>query len=120
MVIDDVPREPNLAEILSARALRTPMDRLRIDIVGGALIAATAIWARPAGWVVLLAAALCFVSYGAWAVAERRLQPVPWPDVIAHEGAWRALHRVAGMIGLASFVLLMLAALGVALGSIIS
>lgn len=66
--------DATLSDILGARARRTPADRLVLDIVGGALIAAAAVWARPAGWGLLLTAAACFVCYGVWAFAERRLR----------------------------------------------
>lgn len=110
----------SLHEILGARARRTPMDRLLIDLVGGSLVLAASVWAQPRGWVVLAAASICFLSYGSWAIAERRLQPRPWPDIIPHESLWRALHGIAAVAGIAAFVLLLFAALGIALGSIVS
>lgn len=120
MIIEELPPNASLAEILGARALRTPIDRLAIDMVGGALVSAAAIWARPSGWVALLAAALCFLCYGAWAIAERRLHSAAWPAQVAREPLWRALHATAALAGIAAFGLLLLAGLGLALGPIIS
>jgi hypothetical protein len=120
MVAEQLPTNASLSELLSARARRTPADRLLIDIVGGALVAAVSLWARPAGWVALLAVATCFLSYGAWAIAERRLLPPAWPARIEHESAWRALHTTSAFIGLAAFGLLLFACLGIALGTIVS
>lgn len=118
--MQDLPPNASLAELLGARARRTPMDRLVIDVVGGALVAAVALWARPAGSVFLAAVGLCFAGYGAWAIAERRLEPRPWPERIPGERGWRVLHTVAAVIGLAAFVLVLFAALGLALGTIMS
>jgi hypothetical protein len=120
MVIEELPRNASLTEILHARAMNASKGRLGIDMVGGAIVAAAIAWARPKGWLVLLAAAICFLAYGAWATAERRLQPVEWPGRIEHESAWRALHAACAFVGLAAFGLLMLAFLGLALGTIIS
>ncbi len=104
--------DETLVDVLEARARRTPFDRLVIDLVGGLLVGAVAIWARPLGWFPLAAASACFAFYGAWALAERHLR-----DNHPH-AAWRSLARVAGWLGLAAFVLLLFALLGVALGPI--
>jgi hypothetical protein len=108
-----LPQE-TLAEVLGARARRTPSDRLVIDVVGGVLIAAASIWARPLGWFPLLAVAACFACYGTWALAERRAASA------ARAGAWRILARAAGAFGVLAFVLLLFVLLGVALGPMIS
>jgi hypothetical protein len=120
MVIEELPRNASLSEILHARAMHASKGRLGMDMLGGAIVAGAIAWARPKGWVVLLAAALCFLAYGAWATAERRLQPVEFPARIEHESAWRALHAACAFVGLAAFCLLLLAFLGLALGKIIS
>lgn len=118
MVAAELPANASLAELLSARARRTPRDRLALDVIGGALIAAAALWARPSGWVVVAAAAGCFACYGIWALAELQLLPRPWPEREPREGLWRAVQGAAAVLGLSAFVLLLLAALGVALGPI--
>jgi len=120
MVIEELPPNATLSEILHARAMHASRRRLGLDMVGGAMVAGAIAWARPKGWLVLLAAAVCFLAYGAWATAERRLQPVELPEHIAHESAWRALHMACAFVGLAAFGLLLLASLGLALGKIIS
>ncbi len=118
MVAAELPTHASLAELLSARARRTPRDRLALDIIGGALIAMAAIWARPSGWVAVAAAAGCFAAYGVWALAELQLLPRPWPEREANTELWRAVQRVAALLGVGAFVLLLFAALGVALGPI--
>lgn len=108
--------DETLAQVLGARARRTPADRLVIDIAGGVLVAAAAVWGRPLGWFLLLAAAICFSSYGCWAFAERRLSATAEP--LIHERGWRFARGAAAFIGLAAFVTLLFALLGVALGPI--
>ena len=118
MVAAELPGNASLAELLSARARRTPRDRLVLDVIGGILIAATAGWARPSGWVVVAAVAGCFAFYGIWALAELRLLPRPWPERAANEGIWEAVQGAAAVLGVGSFVLLLIAAVGVGLGPI--
>jgi hypothetical protein len=120
MVAAELPANASLAELLSARARRTPRDRLALDVGGGVLIAAAALWARPTGWLAIAAAAGCFAAYGIWAIAELRLMPRPWPEHEPHEERWRAVQGAAAVLGVGAFVLLLFAALGVALGTIIS
>lgn len=112
------PPNASLAELLRARAHRTPYDRLLIDIAGGVLVVAAAAWARPAGWVALAAAAACFSCYGAWAIADRNLQARAWPETIPNEGLWHAVRGAMAVIGIAAFALLLFATLGIALGPI--
>lgn len=120
MVAAELPANASLPELLSARARRTPRDRLALDVIGGALVAAAALWARPSGWVAVAAAGGCFAFYGIWALAELRLLPRPWPEREPHERLWLAIQGAAEVFGLISFVLLLFAALGVALGRFIS
>ena len=120
MDADDLPAEATLDDVLRARALRTPADRLAIDIVGGVLVAFVACWARPAGWLALFAAALCLAAYGVWAVSERRLQRVSWTETIAREPIWRAVNAIAAVLGLAAFATLVLVVLGIVLGRVVS
>ena len=120
MVGTELPPDASLAEILSARARRTPRDRLVIDLAGGAAIVAAAAWARPSGWLAIASAAGCLAMYGLWALTELRLQPRPWPETVPHEPLWRAVRGVAAALGVGAFVLFLFAGLGIALGSIIS
>jgi hypothetical protein len=122
--------EETLHDILGARARRTPADRLVLDIVGGALISAAAVWARPAGWGLLLAASACFVCYGVWAFAERQLRAsgdavavATTSDSAAATSAsrgWEIAWRISAALGIFAFVALLFTFLGVALGPIIS
>lgn len=118
MVAAELPSNASLAELLSARARRTPRDRLILDVVGGLLVAAAAAWAQPSGWVVIAAASACFAAYGVWGLAEVHLLPRPWPESVSREPLWRAVQAIAALAGVAAFVLFLFAALGVALGPI--
>lgn len=106
-----VPDE-TLVDVLGARARRTPPDRLVLDLVGGVLVGAAALWARPSGWFPLGLLATCFACYGAWALLVRRM-PTTAPQPVTQLAA-----RVVGTLGVATFVLLLFALLGVALGPI--
>jgi hypothetical protein len=104
-----------LAEWLEAHAHSVSERRLTLDVLGGALAAgAAALW-RPAGWVPLLGAGLCFAAFGAWAAAERRLTaPAP------HAGAWRALRGGAAVVGTLAAGLLVFGVMFGVLGTWIS
>lgn len=115
-----VTREETLADVLGARARRTPIDRLVLDVVGGLLIGTAAIWARPRAWFPLAAAAACFIFYGCWAVTERRVQAQPDSLDEALSPAWRLVRWASAALGLAAFVTLLFALLGIALGPMIS
>lgn len=115
-----VAPDETLADVLGARARRTPTDRLALDAIGGLLIGAAAIWARPKGWFPLLAAASCFACYGCWAFAERRLNPATEATASATGPGWRVVWQVTAVLGLLAFVTLLFALLGVGLGPLIS
>ncbi|MFN2601879.1 MAG: hypothetical protein ABR582_03865 [Gemmatimonadaceae bacterium] len=63
----------SITEALSRRARTRSEPRLSADLVGGALIATTALVWRPAGWFVITTAALCLAAFGAWGFADRLL-----------------------------------------------
>lgn len=113
-----VVSEKTLADVLGARARRTPMDRLVLDVVGGVLIGAAAAWARPPAWFPLLTAAACFACYGCWAIAERRLHPDPSTPPTVASPAWHFARQTAAVLGIAAYVTLLFALLGLALGPI--
>jgi hypothetical protein len=120
MMSASLPPDASLSEVLSARALRAQPSRLWLDVLGGAAIAGVALWARPAGWVVIASAAGCALCYGVWAWAERRLRALEWSAPAALQERWRAVRTIAGVVGLATFALFLLSFVGLALGPIIS
>lgn len=67
-------RDRTLGALLAARARAASDGRLVLDAAGGVVaVVAAALW-RPPAWGLLLAAAGCFLSYGAWGIADRTLE----------------------------------------------
>jgi hypothetical protein len=119
--------DPTLGEWLAARARDVSSRRLALDVAGGGLVALlVALW-RPAGWPALLGAALCFVAFGVWAAAERRLASRP-PDSLPlavtsradWTPAWRALRAAAAVVGTLAAALTVFGCLFGVLGTWIS
>jgi hypothetical protein len=110
----------SLGEVLDRRARRTPPSRLAIDIIGGVLIVAAAAWARMGPWLALVGAGAALAAYGTWARAAQHLAEEPWRLPKPVERRWRLLQAVTAPIGIAGFVLLLFALLGVGLGRLIS
>jgi hypothetical protein len=109
--------DATLREVLSHRARRTPPSRLWIDLGGGALVALAAAWALPKGAMALIGGGSCLACYGAWAIAERRLFATPWQLAEAAERRWRALHRVASVVGLVAFLLFVFGLFAIGMGT---
>jgi hypothetical protein len=120
MMSASLPPDASLTEVLSTRALRARPSRLWIDVLGGAAVAAVAVWARPTGWVAIASAAGCAMAYGVWACAERVTRSLEWGTPQAIERRWHAVRTIAGVVGLAAFVLFLLSFVGLALGPIVS
>jgi len=120
MILTLLPPDATLADILRDRARRTPLDRLAIDVVGGGLVLAACAWARFPAWSLLASAAACFVGYGSWAIADRRLMPLPWPAENERVLLWRAVRGVGSVVGIAGIVAFLLVALGYLMGRTIS
>ena len=112
--------DASLGEFLHERALVTAPTRLGLDVVGGALVAGAALWARPPGWTVVASAGTCLSLYGVWAVAERRLQRASSDTPAFVEFAWLAARASATLLGLAALGAFLFALLALALGRWIS
>lgn len=73
-MIDTTPRrEASLPEFLAYQARRASDGRLVLDAGGGLVTVAAFALLRPPGWIILAAAGLCFVAFGAWGIADREL-----------------------------------------------
>ncbi|MGZ8457637.1 MAG: hypothetical protein ACXWZ4_13640 [Gemmatirosa sp.] len=126
---DSVVRpDAGLAELLTLRARSATPRRLALDVVGGLLAAVlVAIW-QPVAWPALLAAALCFASYGAWAAADRGLAPAKAraraelrvPPPVLEPTLWRSARAVSAAVGVASAVALVYSTLFGVIGRWIS
>lgn len=88
-----------LIELLRARAIGASDRRLTWYIVGGAIATAVIAWRRPAGWTLLVSAALCILMYGAWSVAERHVQSSTWDTPAAVTRGWRVLRAITATVG---------------------
>jgi hypothetical protein len=119
MVNSELRPGASLPELLAARARAASDGRLVLDVVGGLLVAGAALLWRPAGWILLLSAALCFAAFGAWGIADRELGERT-TTIGMSTRALRLLRLLAVAIGGTAAVTLLLAALGVVLGPLIS
>lgn len=120
MVAVDTNRNPeiSLADFLARRARSASDVRLLVDAMVGFVVAVAALLAQGPMWYLFVSAGLCFLSFGAWGIADRELSERPVTGV-----APRALivaRIVSAIIGYLAVVFLALGALGVALGRIIS
>ena len=116
-IIPPAPGDASLAEILSVRARRASTRRLTINIVAGLIAVGAFYWFRPKGWAILVAAAMCFVAYGAWGFADRQ---VPKTLLVVPQGMhafWRVARGIAAVIGVMSFATALVVFLGFALGT---
>lgn len=105
--------DARLPDLLAARARAASDTRLALDLGGGTFAAAAALFWRPAAWVPLLAAALCFAAFGLWGIADRSLATRP-------SAAARALRAFAGALGSLAGIALLFGVVAFGLGRIIS
>src|SRR5688572_30657718 len=111
MIVALLPPDASLPDILRDRARRTPLDRLGIDAVGGAVILAASIWGRPPAWTLIASVAAVFLGYGIWAIADRFLTPAAWPERNERVMMWRAVRGAGSVVGIAGVVAFLLSAL---------
>ena len=110
--------EVSLWDFLARRARGATDARLVADAVVGFVVAAAALLAQGPVWYLFSSAGLCFLSFGAWGMADRELseRPDPTPTV-----RWLVAARIlSATVGFVAAVFLVLGVLGVALGRIIS
>ena len=120
MVAADTNRnsEISLGDFLARRARNRTGQRLIVDAVVGFMVAAAALLAQGPIWYLFVSAGICFLSFGAWGLADRELS-----GRIAGGPATRGLivaRLASALVGYVAVVFLALGALGVALGRIIS
>ena len=95
MVDDAIASDARLPELLAARAHAASTRRLRADVIGGCLVAGAALVWRPPAWIVLLAAALCFATFGGWGLADRALGA---RSILDHGPATRSLRLTRAIL----------------------
>lgn len=109
----------DLGDALVQRARRASIRRLTLDVTGGLLTVASAAAWRPPGWIVLASAALCFAAFGAWALADRVLDPPGRVSKSAIASSLLILRTVAIAVGVAAYLILVFGALEIAMGTFI-
>jgi hypothetical protein len=94
--------DASLPDLLADRARHASDRRLALDVAGGVLAAAAAVYWRPRPWILLLAAATCFAAFGAWGIADRAAARWvrPLRALAAVVGALAALALAAGVVAL--------------------
>lgn len=120
MVAADTNRNPeiSLGDFLARRARDSTGARLIVDAVTGFVVAVAALLAQGPIWYLFASAGICFLSFGAWGIADRELNGRT-VGVPATRGL--IVARIASaIVGYVAVVFLVLGALGVALGRIIS
>ena len=106
-MVDTIVRpDAGLPEVLAARARASSVRRLALDVTIGAAAAVVLLAWRPPLWPTLLSGALCFVAFGAWGLADRRMQAAEAafadlapPDATTHAALWHAVRGTAALLG---------------------
>lgn len=107
-----------LPALLAARARGASDLRLTLDCAVGLLAALLIAFGRPPLWPALLPAAVCFLAYGTWGIADRELRQASRSPAAA--SALRALRALAAAAGYGAGVVLLFALVALALGQWIS
>jgi hypothetical protein len=119
MVAVDLDRNPeiSLAGFLARRARTSSDAKLIVDAVVGFVVAVAALLAQGPIWHLFTSAGICFLSFGAWGIADRELAEREGPTVVRLLSIARIASAVIGFIAAAA---LLVGALGVAIGRVIS
>jgi hypothetical protein len=120
MVAADLDRNPeiSLTDFLARRARRASDARLIIDAVIGFAVAVAALLAQGPVWYLFTSAGICFLSFGAWGIADRELgERDGRSPLVRLLSVARTLSAIVGFIAAAA---LLIGALGVAIGRVIS
>ena len=120
MADDVIASDARLPELLAARAHAASTHRLRVDVLGGCLVAVSALAWRPPAWIVLIGAALCFATFGGWGLADRALGA---RSILDHGAGTRSLELTRAALAVLGTLAAAMAGFGVimlALGTWIS
>lgn len=110
--------EISLIEFLARRARGASDARLVVDAVVGFAVAVASLLAQGPVWYLFTSAGICFLSFGVWGMADRELCERMSTGVFDRR---LLIARVAAsIVGFIAVIMLVLGALGVALGRIIS
>lgn len=120
-MIDTIPRpDAGLPDFLAARARHASDTRLAADAIGGVVVAVGASLLRFPAWFLVLAAASCFFAFGMWGIADRELGERGESMSSVMRTLLKMAQAVAALVGTAAVAVLLLSAMAIALGRIIS
>src|SRR5688500_8109171 len=109
----------SLGDALVQHSRRASIRRLTLDVAGGLLTVTLAASWRPQGWIVLVSGALCFAAFGAWALADRVLDPPGRLGNRAVAASLLILRTIAVAVGMAAVLILVFGSLEIAMGTFI-
>lgn len=112
--------DASLPQFLSLRARNASDGRLVLDVALGIVAIAAAVAFRPAGRLLILCAGACIAAFGLWGIADRELAEREETAGAALRVGLQALRLIAAVAGIGAALLFLFAALGMALGRIIS
>lgn len=118
-MVGTMQQDNSLGDALVQYSRRASMRRLTLDVTGGLLTVVLAAAWRPPGWIVLVSAALCFAAFGAWALADRVLDPPGRLSNRAIAASLLILRTVAIAVGMAAYLILVFGSLEIAMGTFI-
>jgi hypothetical protein len=118
MVAVDLDRnaEASLTDFLARRARRSSDARLIVDAVIGFIVALASLLAHGPAWDLFSAAGICFLSFGAWGIADREMaERDPETRVVR----WLRFGRIASaVVGFVAAAALFIGVLGVVIGTV--
>ena len=120
MVAVDTNQNPeiSLADFLARRARAASDAHLIVDAVVGLVVAVAALLAQGPVWYLFASAGICFLSFGVWGIVDREIgERAPISPIIR---ALAVARFATAIIGFIAFATLMVRALGVAIGRVIS
>ena len=120
MVAVDTDRNPelSLADFLARRARSASDAHLVVDAVIGFVVAIASLLAQGPAWYLFTSAGICFLSFGLWGMADRELGE---RAATAPAARWLMLARAASaIVGFVAVLMLVMGALGIAIGRVIS
>ena len=113
-------RDASLADLLRARARNASDTRLAADVGISLIVIIASLFVPYPLHYVVIEAALCFLAFGVWGIADREIQEradMPAPAVVRR---LRLIQLAAIAIGGLAAVALALTLLGKAIGRVIS
>jgi hypothetical protein len=94
---------------------------LALDVAGGVLLALAVAFSKPAGWAVIVSAAVCFATFGMWGLADRLLEePSEFSRRRGVVASLLIVRTISVTTGVAAALFLLFGIAGMAMGTWIS